>query len=90
MQPHPISVAIGLRTRELREQRGLSQEELAKLCNLHRTFIGRIERGETNVTMRNLYKIAAGLNVSLSEFLAEEGLHKHGFGTPRKKGRVQG
>jgi transcriptional regulator with XRE-family HTH domain len=74
MQPHPISVAVDCKKKELREQRGLSQEELAELCNLHRIFLGRIEAGKTTVTMRNLYKIAATLNVSLAEFLAEERL----------------
>ncbi len=60
---------IGERIRELRLERGItSQETLADAALLHRTFIGRVERGETNVTVATLERICAALGVSLSEF----------------------
>jgi DNA-binding XRE family transcriptional regulator len=49
--------------RRLRSQRGLSQDELADICGLHRTFIGGIERGERNITIATLEKIAESLNI---------------------------
>jgi len=51
----------------LRQQRlakGLSQEELANLCELHRTYIGGVERAERNITLSTLEKISAALDVS--------------------------
>ena len=55
--------AFGVRLREFRLERGLSQEELADRCGLHRTFVGRVERGETNVTLGSIHKLAHGLGV---------------------------
>ena len=49
--------------RELRERAGLSQEELADLANVHRTYIGGIERGERNPTLTTIHKIARALRV---------------------------
>ncbi|MFQ5803621.1 MAG: helix-turn-helix domain-containing protein [Candidatus Methylomirabilales bacterium] len=64
---------LGLRIRKLREQRGWSQEEFAEECGLHRTYIGAIERGERNVSVLNLRKIAASLKVSLADlFVSDE------------------
>lgn len=56
MKERPISHVFGERIRHLRTEKGLSQEQLAELADLHRTFIGRIERGETNVTLENIKK----------------------------------
>jgi transcriptional regulator with XRE-family HTH domain len=65
-----IKSLIGERVRELREARGIaSQEKLGELASdLHRTFIGRVERGETNISIENLEAITKALNVSLAEF----------------------
>jgi transcriptional regulator with XRE-family HTH domain len=65
-----IKLLIGERVRELREARGItSQEMLGELASdLHRTFIGRVERGETNISIENLESIARALDVSLAEF----------------------
>jgi transcriptional regulator with XRE-family HTH domain len=65
-----IKLLIGERVRELREARGItSQEKLGELASdLHRTFIGRVERGETNISIKNLEAITKALNVSLAEF----------------------
>ena len=62
--------ALGQRVRELRLKRGYSQEAFADHCGVHRTFMGTIERGETNLSFQNLAKIAAGLEVTLSKLLS--------------------
>lgn len=61
--------AIGHKIQILREGMGLSQEKLAERANVHRTYIGTVERGETNLTVLNLYKIAKALNVKPSDIL---------------------
>ncbi|MDP2104149.1 MAG: helix-turn-helix transcriptional regulator, partial [Candidatus Gracilibacteria bacterium] len=48
-----IKIRFGQRVRELRKKLGLSQEELAEKCKLHRTYIGIIERGEKNLCLEN-------------------------------------
>jgi ribosome-binding protein aMBF1 (putative translation factor) len=63
---------FGLKVRKLREAAGWSQEDFAELCALHRTYIGSIERGERNIAILNLRKIAAALGLSMSKLL--EGL----------------
>lgn len=60
---------LGQRIRELRTKSGLSQEKLAFTCDLDRTYIGSVERGERNVSIINLQKIAKSLNVELHELL---------------------
>jgi len=55
--------------RELREKQGISQEKLAELSGLHRTYISDIERETRNVSIDNIEKIAAALHVSVSELL---------------------
>lgn len=58
-----LLLKFGQRIRELRRSAGLSQEELADLCNLHRTYIGSVERGERNVTLSTIASIACALRV---------------------------
>ncbi|MBP0016782.1 MAG: helix-turn-helix transcriptional regulator [Cyanobacteria bacterium SBLK] len=60
---------LGQRIRNLRLAKGLSQEDLAELASLHRTYIGGIERGERNVAFLNLIRLAKALEVSLSELM---------------------
>ena len=60
---------LGLRIRQCREAAGWTQAQLAERCELHRTFIGSVERGERNVSILNLRLIARILRVSLSELL---------------------
>jgi len=61
---------FGKRLKELRLARGLSQEELAFKIGVHRTYLGGIERGERNPSLKNLASIAEGLGVSLSELFS--------------------
>ena len=56
--------------REFRRQRGLSQEELADLCELHRTYIGSVERQERNVSLSTLEVLANALKVSVPQLLS--------------------
>lgn len=62
-----ILIKFGEKIRELRKQQGLSQEELAFKANLHRTYIGMIERAEKNVTLINIKKISIALNVNIKD-----------------------
>ena len=60
---------FGEQVRQLRKALGLSQEDLAELTDLHRTYIGGIERGERNVALINIVRLAKALKVSPSELL---------------------
>jgi transcriptional regulator with XRE-family HTH domain len=64
---------LGHRLREHRQARNWTQAELAERCDLHRTFIGSVERGERNVSILNLRLIARVLRVSLSDLLEDLG-----------------
>lgn len=64
---------LGLTIREKRLQKSLSQEELATKANLHRTYIGMVERAERNITVINLLKICQALGISMSELLRFQG-----------------
>lgn len=62
-----IVIKLGERIRHLRKEKGMSQELLGELSGLHTNYIGQVERGEKNVTIESLEKIAAGLDVSLEQ-----------------------
>jgi len=62
-----IKERFGERVRRLRKDRGLSQEAFADCCGLDRTYIGGIERGERNVSLTNISKIATALNLAPAE-----------------------
>ena len=64
-----INEEVGFNIRRIREERGLSQEGLAGLAGLHRTYIGQIERGEKNIGLKNLVKIAKALGVNVEDLL---------------------
>ena len=66
-----ILIKFGERVREIRIEKGLSQEQLAHLADVHRTYIGMIERAEKNITLINIEKIAKALNVNLKELFDE-------------------
>jgi len=60
---------LGVHIRQLREKKGLSQQDLANDCDIPKTQIGRIERAEINTTVKTLVKIANALNVEPKELL---------------------
>jgi transcriptional regulator with XRE-family HTH domain len=60
---------LGNRVRMLRAQRQWSQEVLADLAGLHRNYLGHVERGELNVSFKNVYKIANAFEMSIGQFL---------------------
>ena len=65
-----LQKAVGQRVRKLRLQAGYSQEAFADHCGVHRTFMGTIERGETNLSLQNLARVAAGLGITMSKLLS--------------------
>jgi len=69
MADDDITKRIGLNITIIREQQGLTQEKLAELAGLHRAYIGQIERGEKNIGLRNLEKIAKALDVDIRVLL---------------------
>jgi len=62
---------FGDRVRELRKEKDISQEELAHRADLHRTYIGMIERAEKNLTLLNIERIAIALEVNISELFKD-------------------
>jgi transcriptional regulator with XRE-family HTH domain len=69
MQASDYSRRLGERIRKLRDNKGWSQEEFADSCEINRSYMGRIERGELNLTLDTLRKVAKGLGVSVSALL---------------------
>ena len=64
-----LSVEIGQLIRKQRTQQGITQESLALQCGIDRSYMGRIERGEVNLTVEKLYEIASVLGASEKELL---------------------
>jgi transcriptional regulator with XRE-family HTH domain len=64
-----LTVSFGLKVREQRKLKQLSQERLALLCNIDRSYMGRIERGEVNITLEKLYELAKVLETSPKKLL---------------------
>jgi len=69
MADHLLLKKFGSRIRQLRNQRGLSQEELAELTGFHRTYIGMVERGERNLSLSNVGVFAQTFSLSISELM---------------------
>lgn len=63
-----IKLLVGKRVRELRNSIGISQEELADLADLDRTYITSVECGKRNISIVNIEKLANALNTTLKEF----------------------
>lgn len=66
-----VQVAFGKAVRKHREAAGMSQERLAALADIHRTYIGDVERGERNLGLVNIYRIAAALKISVAQLTAD-------------------
>ncbi len=67
---HQLTVTFGHRVRERRLELGLSQEDLADLCGLHRTYIGSMERGERNVSLINIVRVAQALDIDPARLMS--------------------
>ncbi len=80
MEVRDLLQHLGDRIRELRAARGWSQEDFADVCGLHRTYMGSVERGERNLTLKSLVTISRCLGITVSDLLS--GLEKKA-GTPR-------
>jgi len=66
-----LNLKIGKKIRSLRVEKGYSQEKLAEMSNLHRNYIGMVERGEKNITVEKLSQILDSLNLTLEKFFEE-------------------
>ncbi|MBE9400711.1 helix-turn-helix transcriptional regulator [Acinetobacter albensis] len=67
-----LTVSFGLRVREQRKLKQISQEKLAFLSNIDRSYMGRIERGEVNITIEKIYELAKSLDVSVKDLLPDD------------------
>ncbi len=65
---------LGLAIRKRRQELGLSQEQLAEVADVHRNFIGKVERGEQNASIDSLVRFSVSLKTSLAELFADAGL----------------
>lgn len=68
-RPLPLDQALGDVLREIRLQKGMSQEQLALACDRHRTYVSLLERGKNSPSVRTLFMIAAALDVTPSSLL---------------------
>ena len=64
-----LSVVIGRLVRDSRLERKISQEKLALICDIDRSYLGRIERGEVNITIEKLYELATALEMDAKDLL---------------------
>ena len=67
---NPILLSFGKKVQAYREQMGFTQEQLADKAKVHRTYIGTVERGETNITLLNIHKLSSALNISPIELIS--------------------
>ena len=63
-----IQIRFGAVAQQRRKALGISQEELAHLTDLHRTYISDVERGARNISLQSMHKLAQGLRVSIADF----------------------
>lgn len=69
MKKSEINIKIGNKIKEIRQSKGLSQEQLAEIAEVHRTYVGMIERAEKNITLVSLEKIAKALGIGTKDLL---------------------
>jgi ribosome-binding protein aMBF1 (putative translation factor) len=66
-----VASRFGQRLREVRQGRSISQEKLAELAGLHRTYVSSVERGERNISLINIESLAQALNVKMAELMPD-------------------
>lgn len=64
-----VFVRFGQKLRKVRKEKGVSQEKLADLAGLHRTYVSSVERGERNISLLNIEKLADALGVTLAKLM---------------------
>ena len=81
-----LAKSFGAAVRRLRTEAGLSQDEYALACGVHRTYVGRVERGEANVTLESAMRLARPLGIAASALVhaAEEQLAAAGDGVAHR------
>jgi len=73
-----LATILAENLRAYRKTKGLSQEELADMCGLHRTYVGSVERGERNATLSTLETLASALGISVPELLTKRAFENGG------------
>lgn len=66
-----LTIQFGQLVRKYRKEKNMSQEQLALLCNMDRSYLGRIERGKVNPTLEKIYELATSLNINPKELLPD-------------------
>jgi transcriptional regulator with XRE-family HTH domain len=66
-----VAVRFGRRLREVRQDRGISQEKLAELAGLHRTYVSSVELGKRNISLFNIESLARALRVKMAELMPD-------------------
>jgi transcriptional regulator with XRE-family HTH domain len=66
-----VQVRFGKKLRHIRERIGVSQEKLAELARLHRTYVSSVERGKRNISLVNIERLACALGVTLAELMPD-------------------
>jgi len=64
-----VQARFGVQLREIRRKKGISQERLADLAGLHRTYVSGVERGERNISLLNIERLAIALDVAMSDLM---------------------
>ena len=71
---HKVLVALGRAIREVRQAQGTSQEKLALVADVDRSYLGRVERGDNNVAVLTLARLAAALDMTIAKLMQRAGL----------------
>lgn len=70
-----VQIRFGDRLREIRRKKGISQEKLADLAGLHRTYVSGVERGERNISLLNIERLAIALDVAMPDLMPGAASH---------------
>lgn len=80
MPEKDIYILIGKRIKDIRENKGMTQQQVSDICDFEKSTVSRIEAGRTNLTIKNLYKISMALDVQMKEIVdVDEEDHKKFF-----------